>query len=672
MSTPKLSVIVPVYNVKPYINECVDSLLDQDIEDYEIILVDDGSDDGSESICDEYADSRRNVCVIHKSNGGLGSARNFGVRAATGKYILFIDSDDYFEPNSLGKLIEIAERDKLDILLYGAQSFSDNAEVPVMNHYKRTKGFDVVLRGRDAIAKSYKVNEYITSICLRMYRLEYLRSLNLLFNEHIIHEDEDVSFLSYIQAERTEIIPDKLYKRRYREGSILNTRRYQKVLEGYGYAIHQVSRFFDNCSWSLNEKMACMKYCEFKILNLLGSYSELDKKERKENRKALQDLIKREKKHYKYYKKLVPLGRFVPDILILLNKMRNATIAYRPVITMLREEPRSIMTVFSIKKAKGRRIFLIGTPRHGNLGDHLIAESEMQFYAKYIPEMTVIECSMRFSRAFLPYIKKHIRKDDIIAISGGGWLGTEWRIHEDFVRKIISEFPNNRIVIMPQTAFYKNDIGYLELGIKIYKAHKDLYFCARESNTFKLITDNGFCMNSDQALLVPDMALLTESRYSMTEKCSRSGNVGFCFRDDVEVSITKETRDTIINFIEKNGFSWVSVDTILHKGIGNKERSIALSNKLNEIASLQLLITDRLHAMVMAALTGTPCIAFDNSTHKVEGVYNWIKELEYIKYVDSPELLECAFEELQKLKNQNFFRLTNCDEYKKQIAELFC
>ena len=100
----KLSIIMPVYNVEDYLCKCIDSVLNQDYEDYEVILVDDGSPDECPKICDSYAKKHDNIRVVHRENGGLSAARNSGIEVAIGEYILFVDSDDYIEPNVLGTL----------------------------------------------------------------------------------------------------------------------------------------------------------------------------------------------------------------------------------------------------------------------------------------------------------------------------------------------------------------------------------------------------------------------------------------------------------------------------------------------------------------------------------------------------------------------------------------
>ena len=138
MENIKLSFIVPVYNVAPYLRKCVDSLRAQDYDDYEIILVDDGSSDESGVICDEYAASSLSAAgtspfseadhsiipirVIHQVNAGLSAARNAGIKCAEGKYLCFVDSDDYWEENVLGGLMGQVERDNLDVLRFDYQN----------------------------------------------------------------------------------------------------------------------------------------------------------------------------------------------------------------------------------------------------------------------------------------------------------------------------------------------------------------------------------------------------------------------------------------------------------------------------------------------------------------------------------------------------------------------
>ena len=115
----KLSIIMPVYNVKNYIRKCIESVLEQKFIDYELILVDDGSNDGSGVICDEYSKKDKRIIVIHQKNKGLSGARNSGINIAKGEFIGFIDSDDWIHKNMYYDLVNIAIKEKSDIVQCG-------------------------------------------------------------------------------------------------------------------------------------------------------------------------------------------------------------------------------------------------------------------------------------------------------------------------------------------------------------------------------------------------------------------------------------------------------------------------------------------------------------------------------------------------------------------------
>ena len=112
-----VSVIVPIYNAENYLHECVDSILAQTIHDIEVILVDDGSTDESENICDAYCLKDNRVRVFHKTNGGISSARNLGLKYAQGEYISFIDSDDWIDINALEDMYNLAKKENSDIVI---------------------------------------------------------------------------------------------------------------------------------------------------------------------------------------------------------------------------------------------------------------------------------------------------------------------------------------------------------------------------------------------------------------------------------------------------------------------------------------------------------------------------------------------------------------------------
>lgn len=126
--TPFFSMILPVYNVEKYLNRCVNSILAQDYNDYEIILVDDGSTDSCGHLCDEWTKKDSRIRTIHKENAGLGYARNTGLYAAQGKYVFFLDSDDYVRPGMLSKVWKVIQTDKSEAVFFGFERIDKNGK----------------------------------------------------------------------------------------------------------------------------------------------------------------------------------------------------------------------------------------------------------------------------------------------------------------------------------------------------------------------------------------------------------------------------------------------------------------------------------------------------------------------------------------------------------------
>ena len=256
----KLSFIVPVYNVAPYLRKCVESLLAQDYDNYEIILVDDGSTDESGAICDEFATSSLSAAgmspfseaehsiipirVIHQQNSGLSAARNAGIKCANGEYLCFVDSDDYWEPNVLGGLMEQVEREKLDVLRFDYQNVRiTNERYEVFEPYKRSHRLendysDEVTDGVTFLNTRMSTACYAVMFILRR-ELIYTSNIkhqtsNILFIEKIYFEDTDWTPRMLVRAQRVASTNTIVYNYLQREGSItkaVNRSKQQKVLD---------------------------------------------------------------------------------------------------------------------------------------------------------------------------------------------------------------------------------------------------------------------------------------------------------------------------------------------------------------------------------------------------------------------------------------------------------
>lgn len=217
----KLSIIIPVYNVETYLQKCVNSLLSQDIPktDYEIILVDDGSTDKSGELCDYLAANNGNICVIHQQNRGPSAARNTGIAAATGKYIQFVDSDDYLCPNVLGGIIYQLENQRLDILRINYQNVNSDGEVFEPNKY--SKPFDDY--SEEVCDGVSFLNGRLGFAC---YAVQFITHASLLhhgcnnFKEGIYYEEVDWAPRILIQAKRVASSQTMVYNYFHRQNSI--------------------------------------------------------------------------------------------------------------------------------------------------------------------------------------------------------------------------------------------------------------------------------------------------------------------------------------------------------------------------------------------------------------------------------------------------------------------
>lgn len=253
MGSCEFSIIVPVYKVEAYLERCVDSLLAQTWPDYEIILVDDGSPDGSGAICEEYADRDGRVRVFHKENGGLSSARNYGIDRAKGKYVLFVDSDDYVDAGLCAALHEALGQSRNFAACAGMSASSgDNADVSMV--YAGSAGADACIYGgveedgqsvlrsirsiepknvelwdaREYMKAAYAHRNLNVQAWLYAWRRDFLNERRLRFQEGILHEDVEFTPRALLAARQVMEVPGEYYHYVVRDGSISTGKNREK------------------------------------------------------------------------------------------------------------------------------------------------------------------------------------------------------------------------------------------------------------------------------------------------------------------------------------------------------------------------------------------------------------------------------------------------------------
>lgn len=222
---PLISVIIPIYQVEQYLEECVDSMLAQQYRNLEIILVDDGSADRCPEICDRYAQADERIRVVHKTNGGLSDARNAGLDVATGKYVFFLDGDDRADDRLFSTCVDLMENGQLDLLVFGYNEIDDG-------DYIFAKPFqDITLQ--DAKARfDFTTNVYLQygiafGVWNKMFRREIIEAKRLRFVDNQKIFAEDIYFVScyLLYVQKLEMISDVFYYYRIRNHSIMQNNR---------------------------------------------------------------------------------------------------------------------------------------------------------------------------------------------------------------------------------------------------------------------------------------------------------------------------------------------------------------------------------------------------------------------------------------------------------------
>ena len=271
---------------------------------------------------------------------------------------------------------------------------------------------------------------------------------------------------------------------------------------------------------------------------------------------------------------------------------------------------------------------LLMIPHHGNLGDQAISLAEMKFLKEILPNITMIYD--------LENYKKYIHDNTIIFLHGGGNIGWTYPFEEENRRKIIKSFPNNTIIILPQTIYFEETYkNQQKFSIEIYSNHSKLIIITREKVSFD-IANNIFKKN--KIFLMPDIVTYLDDLINF-RNINRKGAL-ILFRNDTEKNFNVNIENQIISIIKKNYNECEISDTqfknLYIKSI-NQSKGI-VTKLLKNISQHEIVVTDRLHGMIFCIITETSCIVMNNYNHKISSSYEWFKHLDYIKMVNNNDI----------------------------------
>ncbi len=656
----KISVIVIGYNIENYISNCLDTLVNQTYPNYEIIFVNDGSKDATLDIAREYAKKYPKLHVFDKTNGGIVSARKEGLRHATGEYVCFVDGDDW-APKTM---VEVLERG----LHYG----NNNFDIVVSRFYSQDENGGFVLSNNETMEDIMSGDSFLKNILddsiphymfAKLYKKSFLISVGYLdFLEITIAEDWMTNAIVGIFNPNVHFINDCTYYYRYnalsctRDGS-------NKVLEQIKTTNFIIETYKKKGVYTTYEnylKYLWFSYVHTYVVSPKVHYSvkkELVKltKEKLKGWKSNPIAIERYNSFSMKHKIIFFVSYHFPRMSKILNiiyhKLKKRRIRDEAYYLINAEKRKKSHKKYlqSIKKNLSKRsLYLIGTSSRSNIGDHLIAFSEISLLNKHFAkDYNIIEITEDCYCAEKKYIASLIKSDDIIFITGGGFLGDLWLYEENIVRDIIKTFTNNKTIIFPQTVFFTdtttNNEEYIK-SLKTYKSRDNIFYMLRDEKSYLFFKNE---VSDSRSYLFPDMALLTD----IVMPYHHQDGILLCLRSDKEKSLSNSAIEYIKKYLQDRNYAF-EFGTTLAKGKNNGDisldaRELSIRDKLKEFGNKKLVVTDRLHGMIISCLAGTSCIAFDNTSKKVSGVYNkWLKKLNNVTIIDDVKQFDEAFEQL--------------------------
>ena len=227
MNTPMFSIIVPIYNTEAYLRRCLDSIVNQTFKDFEVILVNDGSTDKCLDICIEYAEKDHRIRVIHQKNEGVSKARNEGLLKSKGKYIIFIDSDDFIHEKSCERFMDIIDKEyHIDVIAAQNERIKGNARAVLPSYI-----IDSTVTGYDFLRLQLKNKKFFSNVYRNVYNRDFLFKNNLFFINGYVAEDFEWTPRVFLLAKSVVTIDFPYYKSVFREGSIMQSQDKTKFID---------------------------------------------------------------------------------------------------------------------------------------------------------------------------------------------------------------------------------------------------------------------------------------------------------------------------------------------------------------------------------------------------------------------------------------------------------
>jgi pyruvyl transferase EpsI len=294
-----------------------------------------------------------------------------------------------------------------------------------------------------------------------------------------------------------------------------------------------------------------------------------------------------------------------------------------------------------------KKAVLLGTPEHNNIGDHAIAQGEYEFLRRYFPDHELFELMNGQMSAKYGFAQSVINKDDILFLSGGGNLGSLYLDEEEVRRRVIEDFPENQIVILPQTVYFAGtDEGRAELerSAAVYNRHKNLTIFTRGEESLAFVKAR---FPNAKSYSAPDMSLILARNYGF----ERAGILACIRALEDESGIDEAAHREIERVCRKYDENYERTDNLYDGDVAINVRGMVVNEQLKKFARRKVVVTDRLHGMLFSVITGTPCVVISAMTQKIREYVPFFEGSNAVFFVDKDiAKLEQAVEEAMKIE----------------------
>lgn len=305
----------------------------------------------------------------------------------------------------------------------------------------------------------------------------------------------------------------------------------------------------------------------------------------------------------------------------------------------------SVLNKEKVFLAGDKNAFVFLSADYGNIGDLAISAAQSNFITNQLADYTLINVPISKTRVCIGSIKKQIKPNDIVTIVGGGNMGVMYPDIEELRQLVIRSFPNNRIVCFPQTLDWDESVKSdhaIQRIVKIYSKHPDIHIFTRESITHTKLNELFSSYSNVNIGLVPDIVMSATAQNLGAQESLEPTGILRCLRNDKESALSSAQCAVLDEALKNTGFAITKTDT--HAGGARLDEAHCaklLAEKLTQFRAAKLVVTDRLHGMILCLLAGTPCLVLPNSNHKIRQTWlDWLQHHTRLIFVESAQFDE--------------------------------